>query len=146
MIPFSLHCPCDGVSKILWHFSQQSNEKLFLFSYDECVGPGATQIHIPTDDPPPYSLTDPCQRTEIPLNSSLEEAAAAAGTTGQAAHHAARLQELQQPISSISVSSLEAAPRYEAVVCEQNIPIPLVPVEVLKNSPTAYQTLLNRIM
>ncbi|NXX39069.1 BEAN1 protein, partial [Tricholaema leucomelas] len=71
--------------------------------YDECVGPGATQIHIPTDDPPPYSLTDPCQRNEIPLNISLEEAAAAAGTTGQDANHAARLQELQQPISSISV-------------------------------------------
>ncbi|GLD69633.1 protein BEAN1-like protein [Lates japonicus] len=29
---------------------------------DECVGPGSTQIYIPTDDPPPYSLLDPCQR------------------------------------------------------------------------------------
>uniref|UniRef100_A0A8C0GQJ1 BEAN1 n=1 Tax=Chelonoidis abingdonii TaxID=106734 RepID=A0A8C0GQJ1_CHEAB len=27
--------------------------------YDECIEPGATQIYIPTDDPPPYSLTDP---------------------------------------------------------------------------------------
>ncbi|NXP83281.1 BEAN1 protein, partial [Ramphastos sulfuratus] len=71
--------------------------------YDECVGPGATQIYIPTDDPPPYSPMDPCQRNEIPLNISLEEAAAAAGTTGQAANHAGRLQELQQPISSISL-------------------------------------------
>ncbi|XP_068006986.1 protein BEAN1 isoform X1 [Melanerpes formicivorus] len=115
--------------------------------YDECVGPGATQIYIPTEDPPPYSLTDPCQRNEISLSISLEEAAAA-GTTGQAANHAVRLQDLQQPISSISLSALalEAAPRYEAVVCEQNIPIPLVPLEVLKNSPTAYQTLLNPIM
>ncbi|KAG7218500.1 hypothetical protein INR49_020359 [Caranx melampygus] len=31
-------------------------------SYDECVGPGSAQIYIPTDDPPPYSLLDPCQR------------------------------------------------------------------------------------
>uniref|UniRef100_A0A665TJ81 Brain expressed, associated with NEDD4, 1 n=1 Tax=Echeneis naucrates TaxID=173247 RepID=A0A665TJ81_ECHNA len=30
--------------------------------YDECVGPGSTQIYIPTDDPPPYSLLDPRQR------------------------------------------------------------------------------------
>ncbi|XP_030812231.1 protein BEAN1 [Camarhynchus parvulus] len=50
--------------------------------YDECVGPGATQIYIPTDDPPPYSLTDPCQRNEIPGNicsRQEEEAARAAG-------------------------------------------------------------------
>ncbi|PKU35417.1 protein bean1-like [Limosa lapponica baueri] len=115
--------------------------------YDECVGPGATQIYIPTDDPPPYSLTDPCQRSEISINISLEEEAAS-GTTGQAANYAVRLQDLQQPISSISLSSLalEAAPLYETVVCEQNIPIPLVPMEVLKNSSTDYQTLLNQIM
>lgn len=115
--------------------------------YDECVGPGATQIYIPTDDPPPYSFTDPCQRNEISINFSLEEEAAS-GTTGQAANYAVRLQDLQQPISSISLSSLtlEAAPLYETVVCEQNVPIPLVPVEVLKNSSTDYQTLLNQIM
>lgn len=119
----------------------------FSFSYDECVGPGATQIYIPTDDPPPYSLTDPCQRNEISINISLEEAAAS-GTTGQGANYAVTLQDLQQPISSISLSSLtlEAAPLYETVVCEQNIPIPLVPMEVLKNSSTDYQTLLNQIM
>ncbi|NXV73854.1 BEAN1 protein, partial [Atlantisia rogersi] len=70
--------------------------------YDECVGPGATQIYIPTDDPPPYSLTDPCQRNEISINISLEEEAAS-GTTGQAANYAVRLQDLQQPISSISL-------------------------------------------
>ncbi|NWT33979.1 BEAN1 protein, partial [Cardinalis cardinalis] len=48
--------------------------------YDECVGPGATQIYIPTDDPPPYSLTDPCQRNETPGNicSRQEEGAARA--------------------------------------------------------------------
>ncbi|OXB84045.1 UNVERIFIED_CONTAM: hypothetical protein H355_015556 [Colinus virginianus] len=116
--------------------------------YDECVGPGATQIYIPTDDPPPYSLTDPCQRNEISINISLEEEGEASGTAGQAACHATRLQGWQQPIPSISLSSLptEAAPRYEAVVREHNIPIPLVPVEVLKNSPSDYQTVLSQIL
>ncbi|NWT71010.1 BEAN1 protein, partial [Prunella himalayana] len=53
--------------------------------YDECVGPGATQIYIPTDDPPPYSLTDPCQRNEIPGNICIsQEEEAAAGTAGRA--------------------------------------------------------------
>ncbi|XP_062442402.1 protein BEAN1 [Rhea pennata] len=114
--------------------------------YDECVGPGATQIYIPTDDPPPYSLMDPYQRNEISINISLDEEAAS-GTIEQAANYAVRLQDLEQPISSISLSSftLEAAPLYEMVVCEQNIPIPLVPMDALKNSSTDYQTILNQI-
>ncbi|NXA86068.1 BEAN1 protein, partial [Melanocharis versteri] len=72
--------------------------------YDECVGPGATQIYIPTDDPPPYSLTDPCQRNEISINIYIsQEEEAAPGTAGRAAHAAVRLQDLQQPSSAISV-------------------------------------------
>ncbi|NXU09961.1 BEAN1 protein, partial [Pardalotus punctatus] len=72
--------------------------------YDECVGPGATQIYIPTDDPPPYSLTDPCQRNEVSVNICISpEEEAAPGTTGRAANHAVRLQDLQQPSSAISV-------------------------------------------
>ncbi|NWV39007.1 BEAN1 protein, partial [Grantiella picta] len=72
--------------------------------YDDCVGPGATQIYIPTDDPPPYSLTDPCQRNEIPVNIYIsQEEEAASGTTGWAANDAVRLQDLQQPRSAISV-------------------------------------------
>ncbi|NXH46854.1 BEAN1 protein, partial [Dicaeum eximium] len=68
--------------------------------YDECVGPGATQIYIPTDDPPPYSPTDPCQRNEIPINMCIsQEEEAACGT----ARSAVRLQDLQQPSSAISV-------------------------------------------
>ncbi|NWX25197.1 BEAN1 protein, partial [Notiomystis cincta] len=72
--------------------------------YDECVGPGATQIYIPTDDPPPYSLTDPCQRSEISINIYIsQEEEAASGTPGRAAHSAVRLQDLQQPRSAVAV-------------------------------------------
>ncbi|NXU43988.1 BEAN1 protein, partial [Drymodes brunneopygia] len=72
--------------------------------YDECVGPGATQIYIPTDDPPPYSLTDPYQRNEVSINISIsQEEEAASGTAGRAAHSAVRLQDLQQPGSAIAV-------------------------------------------
>ncbi|NXH86247.1 BEAN1 protein, partial [Edolisoma coerulescens] len=71
--------------------------------YDECVGPGATQIYIPTEDPPPYSLTDPCQRNEISINIYIsQEEEAASGTTGWAADSAVRLQELQQPSAAIA--------------------------------------------
>ncbi|KAF4799038.1 protein BEAN1 [Turdus rufiventris] len=73
--------------------------------YEECVGPGATQIYIPADDPPPYSLTDPCQRNEIPLNICISQEEEAAGTAGRAAHCAVRLQDWQQPSSGISVIS-----------------------------------------
>ncbi|XP_064243119.1 protein BEAN1 isoform X1 [Passer domesticus] len=66
--------------------------------YDECVGPGATQIYIPTDDPPPYSLTDPCQRNGIPRNTCPSpEEGAAAGSAGRAAHAAGRPRERQRP-------------------------------------------------
>ncbi|NXN94088.1 BEAN1 protein, partial [Rhinopomastus cyanomelas] len=68
--------------------------------YDECVGPGATQLYVPTDDPPPYSLMDPCQRSAASVGVSLEEEAAPA-TTGQAASYAAGMQDLQQPVSPI---------------------------------------------
>ncbi|NWV84599.1 BEAN1 protein, partial [Dasyornis broadbenti] len=72
--------------------------------YDECMGPGATQIYIPTDDPPPYSLMDPCQRNEISINIYIsQEEEAASETPGQAANYAVRLQDLQQPSSAISV-------------------------------------------
>ncbi|XP_041253331.1 protein BEAN1 [Onychostruthus taczanowskii] len=65
--------------------------------YDECVGPGATQIYIPTDDPPPYSLTDPCQRNGTPRTICLSpEDGAAAGSAGRAAHAAGRPREQQQ--------------------------------------------------
>uniref|UniRef100_A0A672UA55 Protein BEAN1 n=1 Tax=Strigops habroptila TaxID=2489341 RepID=A0A672UA55_STRHB len=46
--------------------------------YDECVGPGARQMYIPTDNPPPYSVTDPCRRNETSINIGLE---AACGST-----------------------------------------------------------------
>lgn len=79
------------------------NISFFSFSYDECVGPGATQIYIPTDDPPPYSLTDPYQSSEIPVTISIrQEEEAAAGTAGRAAGSAVRLQDLEQPSSGIA--------------------------------------------
>ncbi|XP_077166116.1 protein BEAN1 isoform X4 [Paroedura picta] len=116
--------------------------------YEECVGPGAAQIYVPTDDPPPYSLTDPYGRSDLVINIPLEEEAAH-GTTEQAAESRFGLQDPPQPISSISSSSsftLEAAPPYETIVGEQNIPIPLVPLEVVKNSREDYQNVCNRIM
>ncbi|KFQ48480.1 Protein BEAN1, partial [Nestor notabilis] len=67
--------------------------------YDECVGPGARQTYIPTDNPPPYSVTDPCRRNETSINIGLE---AACGSTCTA-NCAVRLQNLQQPTSSISL-------------------------------------------
>ncbi|XP_054856773.1 protein BEAN1 [Eublepharis macularius] len=116
--------------------------------YDECVGPGAAQIYIPTDDPPPYSLTDPYQRSDMAINIPSGEQVTP-GTTEQAADYRVGPQDPQQPLSSISSSSsfiMEAAPPYETVMGEQNIPIPLVPLEVEKNSGDDYQTLCTRIM
>uniref|UniRef100_A0A673HAN4 Protein BEAN1-like n=1 Tax=Sinocyclocheilus rhinocerous TaxID=307959 RepID=A0A673HAN4_9TELE len=91
--------------------------------YDECVGQG-TQIYVPTDDPPPYSLTDPCREHPAPHPSG-------------SSHYPTRLQDFRhQPIASISLSALplDEAPPYEAVVSEQNHPLPLMPLDLLKHT------------
>lgn len=102
---FSSHFTCFCYAEVIYCgiFFQEFNEYFFFsFSYDECVGPGATQIYIPTDDPPPYSLTDPCQRNEIPRNTCIRQEEEAASGTADAA---VRLQDLQQPSSALAVIS-----------------------------------------
>uniref|UniRef100_A0A3Q4GSZ9 Brain expressed, associated with NEDD4, 1 n=1 Tax=Neolamprologus brichardi TaxID=32507 RepID=A0A3Q4GSZ9_NEOBR len=82
--------------------------------YDECVGPGSTQIYIPTDDPPPYSLVDPCQ-------------GGADAAWFSPSHYPLGLQEQEhQHLASISYP-LEAAPPYESMLPEQGQPLPLMP-------------------
>ncbi|KAJ8400446.1 hypothetical protein AAFF_G00395700 [Aldrovandia affinis] len=112
--------------------------------YEECVGPGATQIYVPTDDPPPYSLTDPHQGRDVPaMHSSLEIEEGASSVMGRL-----------QPIASISLSALllEDAPPYEAIAGGQSQPIPLIPMDLLKHTsahtspqrPVSHRTLLAR--
>ncbi|XP_057252587.1 protein BEAN1 isoform X1 [Pezoporus wallicus] len=112
--------------------------------YEECVGPGARQMYMPTDNPPPYSVTDPCRRNETSINIGLEAACGSACT----ANCPVRLQNLQRPTSSISLSplALGATSRYETVVRQQNTPVSLVPIEVLKNSSPTYQAILNQVI
>ncbi|XP_030012762.1 protein BEAN1 [Sphaeramia orbicularis] len=114
--------------------------------YDECVGPGATEIYIPTDDPPPYSLLDPCQvvaeQDEQPSYPSPDPSPycgeSSAGTSWfSTSHYPMGLQELQQQqqqqhISSISFP-LEAAPPYESVLVDQGQPLPLMPCDLYKH-------------
>ncbi|XP_053126451.1 protein BEAN1 isoform X2 [Hemicordylus capensis] len=118
--------------------------------YDECVGPGAAQIYIPTDDPPPYSLTDPYQQNDFAIDIPWD-GEVSSGTTERAAGYLVGLHDLPQPISSIVLSSsfpMDAVPPYETVVSEQNIPLPLVPLDLdgLKNYTDDCQTLFNRII
>lgn len=115
---------------------------LCLYSYDECVGPGSTQIYIPTDDPPPYSLLDPCQRgaeqEEQPRYTTLDPSPYSGETSASAAwfspsHYPLGLQEQEhQHIASISFP-LEAAPPYESVFAEQGQPLPLMPCDLYKH-------------
>uniref|UniRef100_A0A4W4H4A7 Brain expressed, associated with NEDD4, 1 n=1 Tax=Electrophorus electricus TaxID=8005 RepID=A0A4W4H4A7_ELEEL len=100
--------------------------------YEECVGPAATQIYVPTDDPPPYSLTDPCHRDHASWLS-----------VSGSSQHPIRLQDwIAHPVASISLSAtpLEEAPPYEAVVREQSQPLPqsqllpLLPMDLLKHT------------
>ncbi|KAM6956647.1 protein BEAN1 [Aplochiton taeniatus] len=115
--------------------------------YDECMGPGATQMYPPTDDPPPYSLTDPWETGCDPgweepphLVVTDEQAETSAGASWFSSESDAncpiRLQDLrQQPIASISLSALplEAAPPYDSLVEQQNQPLPLMPLDLFKH-------------
>ncbi|KAK1802218.1 hypothetical protein P4O66_021773, partial [Electrophorus voltai] len=117
-------------------------------TYEECVGPAATQIYVPTDDPPPYSLTDPCHRDQLhPPHSCLEAqelpASASWLSVSGSSQHPIRLQDwIAHPVASISLSAtpLEEAPPYEAVVREQSQPLPqsqllpLLPMDLLKHT------------
>ncbi|KAL4613595.1 protein BEAN1 [Arapaima gigas] len=103
-------------------------------NYEDCVGPGATQIYIPTDDPPPYSLTDPCQGRELQETHVEPEAeelpGGASWVTGPLGPQGVR----QQPVSSVVP---EAAPPYEDVMGEgANQPIALIPLDLLKHTTT----------
>ncbi|XP_028279820.1 protein BEAN1 [Parambassis ranga] len=112
--------------------------------YDECVSPGATQIYIPTDDPPPYSLLDPCQggaeHEDQPGYTSPNPSPYCGETSASAAwfspsHYPLGLQQQQehQHIASISFP-LEAAPPYESVLAEQQgQPLPLMPCDLYKH-------------
>lgn len=112
-----------------------------LCSYDECVGPGSTQIYLPTDDPPPYSLLDPCQggsEQEGQPSCSLDGPAYCGGSSEGAtwfspSHYPLGLQQQeQQNIASISLPQ-EAAPSYESVLAEQGQPLPLMPCDLFKH-------------
>ncbi|KAM6430372.1 protein BEAN1 isoform 1-T1 [Liasis olivaceus] len=113
--------------------------------YDECVGPGAVQIYLPTEDPPPYSLIDPCQQNDVPINNPLERGSTR--TMGRDPEDVVRVQDPHQPSMSLPSSfPTDTAPPYEVVVCEQNVPLPQVPLALLKDSADYHQTLFNRIM
>ncbi|XP_029031404.1 protein BEAN1 [Betta splendens] len=99
--------------------------------YDECVGPGSTQIYVPTDDPPPYSLLDPCQTgAEERLSCDVDPERSPGGAEWTPpSPHGPGLQE-HQHVASISFP-LEAAPPYEAVFAQQ--PLPLMPCDLYKH-------------
>ena len=64
------------------------------------MGPGATQLSVPTDAPPPYSLTDSCPELD-------------AGN----GHSPGRHQQAQRPQgqSGLRTVSMDTLPPYEAV-------------------------------
>ncbi|KAK2824590.1 hypothetical protein Q5P01_021765 [Channa striata] len=104
--------------------------------YDECVGPSSTQIYVPTDDPPPYSLLDPCQRgaeqEEQRSCSSPGPSSSAAWFSPSRCPQDLQEQQPHQHVASISFP-LEAAPPYESVFAEQARPLPLVPCDLYKH-------------
>ncbi|XP_057566809.1 protein BEAN1 [Hippopotamus amphibius kiboko] len=84
--------------------------------YEECMGPGATQLYVPTDAPPPYSLTDSCPELDGVLD-------AGSGHSPSQHQQAQRLQGQ----SGLRTVSMDTLPPYEAV-CGASPPSGLLPL------------------
>ncbi|GAB1293526.1 Protein BEAN1 [Apodemus speciosus] len=84
--------------------------------YEECVGPGATQLYVPTDAPPPYSVTESCPT----LNDALDS------DGGQSRGHHQQEQRTQGR-RGLHTVSLDSLPPYEAV-CGTGSPSDLLPL------------------
>ncbi|XP_042556553.1 protein BEAN1 [Dipodomys spectabilis] len=84
--------------------------------YEECVGPGATQLYVPTDAPPPYSLTDSCPT----LNGAPD--------SGSGHSHSQHQQEQRtRGQAGLYAVSMDTLPPYE-VVCGTRSPSDLLPL------------------
>ncbi|EGV98595.1 Protein BEAN [Cricetulus griseus] len=84
--------------------------------YEECVGPGATQLYVPTDAPPPYSPTDSCPMLNVALDS------------GSGHSHSQHQQEQRtHGRSGLHTVSMDTLPPYEAV-CGAGSPSDLLPL------------------
>lgn len=80
------------------------------------MGPGATQLYVPTDAPPPYSLTDSCPVLNGALNSG----------SGQG-HSQHQQEQRTQGQSGLHAVSMDTLPPYEAV-CGAGSPSDLLPL------------------
>ncbi|XP_012585885.1 PREDICTED: protein BEAN1 [Condylura cristata] len=81
--------------------------------YEECMGPGATQLYIPTDAPPPYSLTGSCP--------SLDGDFDAGSGHSPGRHQQVRRTQGQSGLRTVSMDTL---PPYEAVCGVPRLPLP----------------------
>ncbi|XP_023445271.2 protein BEAN1 [Dasypus novemcinctus] len=95
--------------------------------YEECVGPGATQLYLPTDAPPPYSLTDSCP--------ALDGALDAGSDRSPGRHQQARRPRGQGGLCTVSMDTL---PPYEAV-CGASPPAGLLPLPGPGPGPKSWQ-------
>ncbi|XP_004843167.1 protein BEAN1 [Heterocephalus glaber] len=84
--------------------------------YEECVGPGATQLYVPMDAPPPYSLTASCPT----LNGALDSDSG----PSPSGHQQEQRTGAQSDLRTVSMDTL---PTYETV-CGAGSPSGLLPL------------------
>ncbi|KAF7482570.1 hypothetical protein GHT09_006125 [Marmota monax] len=95
--------------------------------YEECVGPGATQLYVPTDAPPPYSLTDSCPMLNGTLHSGSSHSP-----------HGHQQEPRTRGQSGLRTISMDMLPPYEAV-CGPGSPSGLLPLPGPEPGPRTSQ-------
>ncbi|KAM4614158.1 protein BEAN1 [Discoglossus pictus] len=89
--------------------------------YDDCVG--ATESYLPFDDPPPYSLEDPHLGHDLAMNISTED------RDWSLRENACHL------LPSTSSDVFPDAPPPYRTRSKLSVHIPLIPIDVLKDTP-----------
>ncbi|XP_069822132.1 protein BEAN1 [Dendropsophus ebraccatus] len=91
--------------------------------YEDCVGPGILGIHLPADDPPPYSLQDPNLSDGFSsLHTSTEEIPLSSQTNT----------EHFQVSSAMSTVDLRVVPPIQSMA-KRNLHLPIIPIDMLKD-------------
>ncbi|XP_078066656.1 protein BEAN1 [Mustelus asterias] len=116
--------------------------------YEDCVGHGASDLYLPEEDPPPYSLTDPWQRSDSTHQTPAEEEANPQRNRGPRSAPTVP-PHYQQVVSSISSNTLplgQAPPYEQAVTRRQDVALPLTPLGGLKDTPEECRTVSRTIV
>ncbi|XP_044126493.1 protein BEAN1 [Bufo gargarizans] len=87
--------------------------------YEDCVGPGTSEVYLPEDDPPPYSLEDPHLRLALSLGEEMPL------SSQSSTEHA----QVSLPLSTIDLQPFVPV----QTMAKRSLHLPIIPMDILKD-------------